>query len=127
MKPASLPPDAVLGEPSLDTAHGLVFDMLLKTLALPEGRFAVAYTDVVTGIESDFRQEEQLMETFQCPDAALHREQPARMLAGLHHAASALLCGDQLPAHQALNALVEWLPFHIATQDRHLLRAARAV
>ena len=125
MEQRSLPIDAVLGEPALDTAHGQTFAMLQTTLNLPDEQFAAAYGNVVDSIEVDFRYEEQLMETFQCSDMALHREQHARMLAGLHHASAALMQGDAQPAHQALRALVDWLPFHIVTQDRHLLRAAR--
>lgn len=125
MEQRSLPADAVLGDPTLDTAHGQTFAALVKTLALPEDQFAAAYADVVDSIEFDFRQEEELMDSFQCPDAALHRAQHARMLAGLHHAASALMQGDAEPARRALRALVDWLPFHIVTQDRHLLRAMR--
>jgi hemerythrin-like metal-binding protein len=76
-------------------------------------------------IELDFRSEEQLMETFQCADVHLHREQHARMLAGLHHAEASLQQGDERPARRALAALADWLPLHIATQDRHLVRALR--
>ncbi|GAB2874756.1 hypothetical protein GCM10027277_49980 [Pseudoduganella ginsengisoli] len=125
MEQQCLPADMVLGEPTLDTAHGKTFAALVNTLALPEDQFMAAYGDVVDGIETDFRYEEQLMESFQCPDAALHRAQHARMLAGLHHAESALMQGDADPAHRALRALVDWLPFHIVTQDRHLLRMVR--
>lgn len=127
MEQRFLPAEAVLGEPTLDTAHGLTFELLLNTLRLQDQQFAAAFGGVVDGIEADFRQEEQLMESFECPDAALHRAQHARMLAGLHHAESALMQGDHEPAYQALQALVDWLPFHIATQDRHLVRALRAV
>lgn len=125
MTSSYLPPAATLGDPSLDTAHGLVFEILEKTLQLPGEAFPPAFHEVVRGMEMDFRREEHLMDTFQCPDARLHREQHARMLAGLHHAEAALLRGDDGPAHNALTALVDWLPFHIATQDRLLLRALR--
>ena len=126
MNPSYLPAAAMLEEPSLDAIHGLIFEILTKTLALPNDQFAAGYGEVVNGIEMDFRREEHLMDAFQCPDAHLHREQHARMLAGLHHAGSALQQGDTIPAHRALAALAEWLPFHIATQDRHLVRALRA-
>jgi len=121
-----LPAAAMLDDPSLNAIHGLVFEILEKTLQLPEARFSEAFGEVVKGIEMDFHREETLMETFQCPDARLHREQHARMLAGLHHAGAALAKGDHEPAHRALAALAEWLPFHIATQDRHLVRSLRA-
>ena len=125
MELSSLPMEAVLGDATFDAAHGLVFAELHETLALPREQFPDAYHKVVAAMEMDFRREEELMETTQCADAAQHRAQHARMLAGLHHAAAALMQGDDAPAYEALNALVDWLPFHIATQDRHLLRAMR--
>jgi hemerythrin-like metal-binding protein len=125
MKQSFLPLGAVLGDPAIDTAHDLVFEVLQKTLQLPVEQFRTSYGEVVKGMEMDFRREEELMENFQCPDSRLHREQHARMLAGLHHAGSALQQGDDQQAYLALHALAEWLPFHIATQDRHLLRAVR--
>lgn len=125
MKPTDLPTEAMLNDPALDAAHELVFTVLETTLALPGQQFPDAYHQLVDSIEADFRHEDQLMETFQCPDAASHRAQHARMLAGLHHAASALMQGDAQPARQALAALRDWLPFHIATQDRHLSRRFR--
>jgi len=80
----------------------------------------------VAAIEQDFRREEQLMETFQCPDSHQHLEQHARMQSGLHHAAAALMNGDDGPAREALVALADWLPYHISTEDRHLVSALRS-
>ncbi|XLZ70911.1 hemerythrin family protein [Massilia sp. SR12] len=108
---------------ALDQLHDRLLDMAVRALALPPEQFTAAFTQLVANIELDFRFEEQLMERFDCADAHLHREQHARMLAGLHHAAATLEQGDPLPAQRALSALREWLPFHIDTQDRHLLRA----
>ena len=110
----------------LDALHTHLFDLIGRALPLPPGQFAPVFRELVATVEADFRREEELMETFQCSDAHLHREQHARMQAGLHHAAAALEQGDTLPARQALAALRDWLPIHIETQDRHLLRAARA-
>jgi hemerythrin len=110
----------------LDALHDRLFDLIARTLALPEGELRSTFPQLVATVEADFRQEEVLKETFQCSDAHLHREQHARMQSGLHHAAAALERGDHGPALQALAALRDWLPVHIATQDRHLMRAARA-
>jgi len=125
MKNSVLPAVAALDDDLLDAVHGLVFEVLEKTLALSREQFPESYDEVIKKIELDFRSEEQLMEMFQCPDAHLHRAQHARMLAGLHHAGASLLQGDERPARRALAALADWLPFHIATQDRHLVRALR--
>jgi len=123
MEQRHLPRDAKLGHAELDNIHDLVFEVIEKTLALPSGPFIPAFSNVVTALEVDFRREELIIESYDCPDAKLHREQHARMLAGLHHAASELLQGNENDARRALAALREWLPFHIATQDRHLVRA----
>jgi hemerythrin-like metal-binding protein len=127
MSTSYLPPTAETGLPEMDTIHGLVLEILEKTIKLPEAEFAHAFTQVVKAIEVDFRREEQLMDSFQCPNVRQHREQHARMQAGLHHAAAALARSEQLPARQALTALRDWLPFHIATQDRHLVRFLRSL
>lgn len=108
---------------ALDQLHDKLLDMAVRVLALPVEEFPSAFAQLVANIELDFRFEERLMDNFECADARLHREQHARMLAGLHHAAAALDHGDPLPAQRALSALREWLPFHIDTQDRHLLRS----
>lgn len=108
---------------ALDQLHDKLLDMAARALLLPDAQFPSAFAQLVAEIELDFRIEEQLMDSFDCPDAHQHREQHARMLAGLHHSAAALEQGDPLPAQHALAALREWLPFHIDTQDRHLLRA----
>jgi hemerythrin-like metal-binding protein len=120
-----LPTAAMLDDSSLDAIHGLLFEILGKTLQLPKDQFPAAYGEVVKGIEMDFRREDQLMEDFRCPDAREHREQHARVLTGLHHAGSMLAQGDDMPAHRALAALADWLPLHIATQDRDLDRTLR--
>lgn len=109
----------------LDALHDRLFDLIARTLSLPESELRRVFPDLVATVEADFRQEEALMESFQCPDAHLHREQHARMQSGLHHAAAAMERGDNGPALQALAALRDWLPVHIATQDRHLMRVAR--
>lgn len=108
---------------ALDQLHDRLLDMAVRALALPSEEFPSAFAHLVANIELDFRFEERLMEHFECPDAHLHREQHARMLAGLHHAAAALDQEDPIPAQRALAALRDWLPYHIDTQDRHLLRA----
>ena len=110
----------------LDALHERLFELIGGTLALPAGQFGPAFRDLVATVEEDFRREEEIMDTFQCADAHLHREQQARVQAGLHHAAAALEQGDHAPAQRALAALRDWLPIHIETLDRHLPRSLRA-
>jgi hemerythrin len=126
MKPSSLPPEALLDDPRFDTAHELAFDALFRTLDTPPEDFPAAYRDVVKGVESDFRDEEDLMDAIGYAGVALHRAHHAHILSGLHHAEAALMVGDCGPARRALETLVQWLPVHITTQDRSLVRAFRA-
>ncbi|KQZ44705.1 bacteriohemerythrin [Duganella sp. Root1480D1] len=117
-----LPPTS---QDQLDQLHEHLFGMIDALLAQPASSFGAAYHRLVAAIEQDFRHEEQWMDSCHCAGAHQHREQHARMQAGLHHAASALEQGNAAPARQAAAALREWLPFHIATQDQHLLLALR--
>ncbi|HEX5344987.1 MAG TPA: hemerythrin family protein, partial [Duganella sp.] len=126
MNPSTAPAVSELNADGLDALHDRLLALLRQTLELPQAALDQAYQGVVEQIETDFRQENLLMETFQCADAHLHREQHARMLAGLHQAGSALAGGDPAPAYRALAVLADWLPFHIATQDCHLSRLLRA-
>jgi hemerythrin-like metal-binding protein len=109
----------------LDALHDRLFALIARAQALPACELRGVFPELVATIEADFRYEEDLMDTFQCADAHLHREQHARMQAGLHHAAAAMEHGDHRPAQLALAALRDWLPVHIATQDRHLLHSPR--
>jgi hemerythrin-like metal-binding protein len=117
---------APLDSKQLDAMHDHIFARLHQTGQLDGRAFSAGFHDLVAAIEQDFRREEQLMETFQCPDSHEHREQHARMQSGLHHAAASLMQGDDGPARKALAALADWLPYHISTQDRHLVSALRS-
>lgn len=120
----------ILGQKSLDAAHRGLFAALARLAALPEEEFAAGFDDTVAAVERDFRGEEALMERLDDDNLAAHREQHARVLSGLHHAAAALAEGDSKLAHQAIFLLGEWLPLHITTMDRALAasveRARRA-
>jgi hemerythrin len=109
----------------LEQRHDKLFQLIDQALAQPLDQLGPQFRDVVASIDEDFRHEEQLMDTFECADSSLHREQHARMQAGLHHAAAALDQGDPVPAVRALGALRKWLVFHVTTQDRHLQRQLR--
>ncbi|MTW10023.1 hypothetical protein GM658_05365 [Pseudoduganella eburnea] len=107
---------------ALEQLHLQLSRRIDALLALRPWQLAPHFHHLVAQVEADFRVEEALMESFDCADRALHREQHARMLAGLHHAAAALDQDNHAPATEALAALRQWLVFHAATQDRHLQR-----
>jgi hemerythrin-like metal-binding protein len=108
------------GNRSLDEEHQRLFDDLARTAALEGERFAAACGAIIAGIEHDFRREEDLMEAIDYPALAVHREQHARVLSGLHHAEAALQQGDAAPARRCMELLPKWLELHIATQDAPL-------
>lgn len=120
----------ILGQKSLDAAHRGLFAALARLAALPDEAFASGFEDTVAAVERDFRAEEALMEHLDDENLQEHREQHARMLSGLHHAAAALAEGDSKLARHAIFLLGEWLPLHITTMDRALAatveRARRA-
>jgi hemerythrin-like metal-binding protein len=105
-----------------DDAHLRIFAELEHARSLQDAALLPAFAQLVTTIECDFHHEDALMEALEYADTHLHREQHARIQAGLHHAESALQQGDGEPARRALTALAEWLPLHFATHDRQLVR-----
>jgi hemerythrin-like metal-binding protein len=115
--------ELAVGEPELDAAHRELFTTLQHLAGLAPEQFPAAYDQAVADIESDFRAEESLMEQLAYPSLACHREQHARALSGLHHAAAALAQGNAGPAHHAIALLGDWLHLHITTMDQALALA----
>lgn len=109
----------------MDRAHRALYDTLGKLSVAPAAEFAAAYHACVAALERDFREEEETMERMGYAALRGHREQHARALAGLHHAAAALAEGDPEPARLSVNLLAEWLQVHITTMDRALVLALR--
>jgi hemerythrin-like metal-binding protein len=107
----------VTGDDDLDSAHRILYGELWRVAALPRDRFADGFHGAVALLERDFQDEEALMERIEFPGLRSHREQHARALSGLHHAAAALTDGTDEPARHALGLLTEWLAIHIATMD----------
>lgn len=64
-----------------------------------------------------------MMERMEYPGLLCHREQHARALSALHHAAAALAEGDPRPARRSIALLGEWLHVHITTLDQALAAA----
>ncbi|GGC13383.1 hypothetical protein [Pseudoduganella buxea] len=126
--PAGFP---LTGDAALDMAHRALFAEWRRIAALPTPAFAPAFHAAVAMLERDFREEEDLMEEMDFPGLACHREQHARALSGLHHAAAMLAEGKDKPARHAIVLLLDWLTIHIGTLDlalavaTDLARAAR--
>jgi hemerythrin len=117
--------ELAVGAPMFDTTNHKIFARLRRLAGLGPAEFAQAFPHTVAALERAFRAEEALMEQMDYPGLACHREQHARALSGLHHAAAALALGDAGPAHRAVLLVNDWLCLHITTMDRVLALALR--
>ena len=125
MKTTELAVAPLTGDVALDATHQALYAELWRIATLPRAAFDDAFHTAVALLERDFRQEEEMMERMAFPGLLPHREQHARALAGLHHAAAALAEGDERPARHAMSLLLDWLTLHIGTMDFALAAACR--
>ncbi|NVE01282.1 bacteriohemerythrin [Massilia sp. BJB1822] len=112
-----------LGIAALDEPHRTLLRQFAILPALDDERFQHAFGALCDTIGRDFREEEDMMEAIDFPGLAAHREQHARVLAGLHHSQAALLHGDYGPARRAAVLLPDWFELHISTMDAVLAMA----
>lgn len=112
--------DMALGVPDMDTAHKAFLNELETLLNLPDEHFAQAFVNMVSKVECDFREEEQLMEEIDYPGLQGHREQHARVLGALHHVAPHVMSGDIALGREAAELLPQWFLFHLTTMDTAL-------
>lgn len=112
--------DMALGVPEMDDAHKAFLCELEELLNLSDERFAQAFVDMVSKVERDFREEEQLMEEIDYPGLQGHREQHARVLGALHHVAPHVMSGDIALGREAAELLPQWFLFHLTTMDTAL-------
>ncbi len=109
----------------MDQSHKALFEKLTKVQNVSDANFPAHYASLVARVEQDFRQEEILMEEIDFPGLRNHREQHAKVLGGLHHAAAAVMNGDVELGRHAIALLPQWFLFHISTMDATLASALR--
>jgi hemerythrin len=112
--------ETFLGIPSMDGSHKALLDKLALEQNIPDADFPGHYAALVARVENEFREEEQLMEQIDFPGICAHREQHAKLLGGLHHAAAAVMEGDIALGCHTIELLPEWFVFHISTMDTAL-------
>lgn len=112
--------DMALGVPDMDNAHKAFLSELETLLNLPDEHFPQAFVNMVSKVECDFREEEQLMEEIDYPGLQGHREQHARVLGALHHVAPHVMGGDIALGREAAELLPQWFLFHLTTMDTAL-------
>ena len=119
-------PALALGIPQMDMAHHALLVQMQRLADGPDNKFADGFGALIDSLERDFREEEEVME--QICDAGLHehREQHARVLAGLHHADPHVMAGDIEAGRGALRLLAFWFYDHLDTLDRALAAALGA-
>ena len=117
-------PRMSLGIPLVDACHRDLLDELAGLEDAPDRGFADCYTRFVARIEHDFREEEELMERIGFSGLPSHREQHARMLAGLHHVARQVMAGDIAAGREVVGLLPGWFTLHIETMDGALAASA---
>lgn len=117
--------DMSFGMPELDASHQDILNGLAQLRDATGADFSAGYAHLLEKIESDFRSEEDLMETLEFPGLKNHREQHARILSILHQAALQVMEGDVLFGQKIIRLLPEWFIQHMATLDIALAEALR--
>lgn len=109
-------PALVLGVDAIDAAHRSLLEQMNGLLNGSDSDVAQGMEALVTAMERDFREEEEMMEQIVYPGIRAHMEQHARVLAALHRIAP----GDVTAAREALVLLPQWFEMHLATLDTAL-------
>jgi hemerythrin len=117
-------PRMSLGMASVDACHRDLLDELAGLEDATDKDFADTYVRFVARVERDFREEEELMERTAFCGLPSHREQHARMLAGLHHVARQVMAGDIGAGRDVVTLLPGWFMLHIETMDGALAASA---
>ena len=104
----------------MDASHRVLMDKLAQLQQIPDTDFPAHYAWLVARVESDFREEEELMEQIDFPGLRSHREQHAKLLAGLHYAAADIMKGDAALGRRTIELLPLWFVFHTSTMDKAL-------
>jgi hemerythrin len=109
-------PALALGVDAIDAAHRHLLEQMNGLLTGSDSDVAQGMEALVTAMERDFREEEEMMEQIVYPGIRPHMEQHARVLAALHRIAP----GDVAAARAALVLLPQWFEVHLATLDTAL-------
>jgi methyl-accepting chemotaxis protein len=112
-----------LGMPDIDNAHQAFIAQLEQLLSAPDDAFESGLYALISAMETDFRQEEALMEEIDFPGIRMHREQHARVLSALHHVVPQVMQGDHAQARKVIELIPQWFLFHLTTMDATMVVA----
>ncbi|WP_034298825.1 bacteriohemerythrin [Herbaspirillum sp. RV1423] len=116
-------PALSLGIAEMDNAHKALIQELTDIMQVPDHEFAASLQRIVDLLETDFREEEELMEKIGYADLRAHREDHAELLSTLHHVVPKAMSGDYVLPRQVLAMLPQWFLGHLVKMDAALVKA----
>jgi len=119
-------PKMSLGIVEMDNAHKALLLELTGIMTAPDHEFTARLQRIVVLLETDFREEEALMERMNYPELRAHRQEHADLLSTLHHVAPKAMSGDYVLPRQVLNMLPQWFLNHLVRMDAALVSAVNA-
>jgi len=109
-----------LGIPEIDKVHHDFLEKLSEIANAPDSKLHDLLFAFISGLEEDFKKEEELMESLDYYDIKPHRAQHAKVLGALHQVVPDVLRGEYESTRKALNLLPKWFLFHLSTMDKLL-------
>ncbi|RBA23752.1 bacteriohemerythrin [Herminiimonas fonticola] len=119
-------PDISLGIVEMDKAHKVLMREIMSLMQAPNFELARRLPYLVELLETDFRIEEQLMESMDYPELRAHREQHASLLGVMHHTVTKAMNEDYLLPREVLNTLPQWFLWHLVKMDASFVKALKA-
>lgn len=116
-------PQMSLGIVEMDNAHKALIQELTEIMMAPDHEFTARLQRIVALLETDFREEEALMERMNYPELRAHRQEHADLLSTLHHVAPKAMSGDYVLPRQVLSMLPQWFLNHLVRMDAALVKA----
>lgn len=123
MKTLTWSPQMSLGIVEMDNAHKELIQELTRIMAAPDHEFVPCLLRIVELLETDFREEETLMEKMNYPALREHRAEHADLLSTLHHVVPKAMNGEYVLPRQVLGMLPQWFLNHLIRMDAELVKA----
>jgi len=119
-------PEMAVGNTIMDAAHESMMQAFCRLSNADDETLRAEFTALTSTMESDFCEEENMMEKINFPGLLPHREVHARVLSAMHHAMADLQNGNISAARQTVSVLPDWFILHLSTMDAELASAWNA-
>lgn len=106
-----------LGMPAIDAAHKAFLEEMGRLAEANAEQLGAGVAALIVLMESDFREEEALMEKIVFPGLRTHREQHVRALEGLKQAQTYISAGELAVGYATIAQLTRWFLIHLSTMD----------